>query len=89
MPEITAAGTYTKDNIPGFASARGRRVIKFSGSTIAASLQARTDNDSTFATYSNGSITTLPTEVVVNDLAELQLVVTGTPNFNITVSAGV
>lgn len=91
MPDITSAGTYTKAEIPGFAElyGRGKRILKLSGSSISAVLQAKTDTGGVFAAYSNGSITSLPTEVVVNDMAELQLVVTGSPNFNITVSPGV
>lgn len=94
MPNITAAGTYTK-NSPGFEflswsmlQTKGPRsqVLLFSdGSPGASCLIQYIDDQGVARTLENGSIRRLPQSLDVSGLQrDLQIVVTGTPNFNIT-----
>lgn len=86
MPTITSTGTYTKDTAGNFdflARSDRPRLLRFSGSSVACSIQTK-DDTGTFAEEDNGSITTLPDSALLVTNAELNLVVTGSPNFNVT-----
>lgn len=88
MPNITAAGTYTGD-MAGFDFLKGSaspRSLLFAGTTIGTALSIQyTDDTGTDQTLENGSITTLPTSITIDSLPlSLKLVVTGSPNFNVT-----
>lgn len=88
MPNIAAAGTYTGD-MAGFeflkASASPRKIL-FAGSSIGTSVYLQyTDDTGTDRTLENGSVTTLPTSLAIDSLPmNLKMVVTGSPNFNVT-----
>ena len=88
MPDISSAGTYTKDTAGyGFLRAQGGgRVLLFAGSSIGTSVDIQyTDDQGTDRTVENGSITVLPTSVYIRSLnQDLKIVVTGTPNFNVS-----
>lgn len=88
MPNITAAGTYTAD-MAGFgflrASASPRKIL-FAGSSIGTAVEIKyTDDSGTDRTLENGAVTTLPTSMSLQELPlDLKIVVTGSPNFNVT-----
>ncbi len=86
MPDITVAGTYTKDS-PGFdflAPKRSSPVLLFAGITAAVEIQYKDDAD-VFRTFENGVVSTLPNSWQAQDIKrEIRLVVTGTPVFNVT-----
>lgn len=86
MPDITAAGTYTKTS-PGFeslaASARKRELL-FAG-TLATTQVKYIDDKGTAQDLPSGSITTDPTGLFVSTSAELQIVVSGSPDFNVSI----
>ena len=90
MPQVNSAGTYTKTSqgFSGLSGTNTKRVLKFSGASVSATIEYAKP-DGTFAAYSNGGVSAVPTEVTVNDGAELRLVVTGTPDFFLTVSNAV
>lgn len=94
MPNITSAGTFTKSSA-GFAflawpdkntSKEHERVILFAGSTVGTScLVQYIDDEGVARTLEDGTISTLPDSVVVAPIRkDLQIVVTGTPSFNVT-----
>ena len=88
MPNIAAAGTYTGD-MAGFeflkASASPRKIL-FAGASIGTAVEIKyTDDSGTDRTLENGAVTTLPTSMSLQELPlDLKIVVTGSPNFNVT-----
>jgi len=89
MPNIAAAGTYTKATA-GFgalAATPARRVFKFAGSSLGDScLLKYVDDAGELQTFEDGTITALPYNFELIDNVECKIVVTGTPNFNVTIS---
>lgn len=94
MPNITTAGTFTKDST-GFAFLSYKdpdsgeayeRVLAFSGTTLGTGCSIQfTDDTGTKHTIPSGSISELPTWLRIAPVNfDLQIVVTGTPNFNVT-----
>ena len=92
MPDISAAGTYDKET-PGLSFLRGekrRRTIMFletsTGSSIGTSVTIKALNDAGhYAPIPDGSITAIPAAVTLDHInKDLQIVVVGTPDFNIT-----
>ena len=88
MPNITTAATFTKDTA-GFENLKSSphtRVFLFAGSSVGTTTEIQyTDDTGTARTLSSGAITTLPTSIHVECPGDLQIVTTGTPNFNVTV----
>ncbi len=88
MPRITAADTYNADSGAGFAKLKSPRFrnLLFAGTSIGTQVlvQYKTD-ENTFETYQGGTITEVPWSIEVRSKAELQLVVTGSPDFNLTI----
>lgn len=92
MPDITSSGTYNKDSsgFGAFSRTYGGsvRLLKFAGSSIGTSITLKSvDDTGTSQDISNGSVTALPTDLTITDPAELELVVVGSPNFNVTIEA--
>lgn len=90
MPNITSSGTYTKSSTGLSALARNYgsdvRLLKFAGTTIGTSITIKSvDDTGTNQDITNGSVTALPTDLTITDPAELQIVVVGSPNFNLTI----
>jgi hypothetical protein len=94
MPNITAAGTYTKDSA-GFAflawpsqrtASEEEKVLLFAGSTIGSSCVVQyIDDQGTGQTFANGTISELPASVSIKPIRrDIQIVTTGTPSFNVT-----
>ena len=96
MPDITTTGTYTDASTGfGFLAAVNnprtlrpyRRVLLFAGSALGTTVEVKyTDDEGTDHTLQNGSVTILPTSIVVDEApVPLKIVVTGgSPNFNVT-----
>lgn len=89
MPDITSSGTYTSASSGLGVLARQDggcvRLLKFAGSSIGTSITVKSvDDTGTNQDITNGSVTALPTDLTVTDPAELQIVVVGSPNFNLT-----
>lgn len=88
MPNITTAATFTKDTA-GFGNLKASprsRVFLFAGSSVGSSTVIQyTDDTGTARTLSDGDITDLPTSIQVDCPGDLQIVTTGTPDFNVTV----
>ena len=88
MPDITEAGTYTRKS-PGFKFLRrtnSKRVLLFGGNSLGSSVSIQyTDDRGTDRTIENGEVSLLPKSVCLDSLnADLKIVVTGTPDFNVT-----
>lgn len=88
MPDVTQAGTYTKDD-PGFEFLSGSfvaKVILFAGNSLGDSCELQyIDDEDTPRTPENGQVLYLPRSVNIGWMRrDLQLVVTGTPDFNVT-----
>lgn len=94
MPNITAAGTYSKLT-PGFEflswgmlQRQGPRsqILLFSdGEPGTSCLIQYVDDEGVARTLENGAIKKLPQSIDVSGLQlDLQIVVTGNPNFNLT-----
>ncbi len=86
MPNITATGTYTKES-PGcdfLGPTRRSPVLLFAGTSAAVDIQYKDDAE-VWQTLENGAISTLPSSWWAEGIKrELRLVVTGTPDFNVT-----
>ena len=88
MPDITAAGTYTKDT-PGFeflkASPRPRTFL-FAGAAPGDAISIQyTDDMAMDHEIENGNSTAVPWSPYIRRAnTDLKIVVTGTPNFNVT-----
>jgi hypothetical protein len=87
MPLVTSAAVYTAQDT-GFEmlAARGHSVgIGFSGSTLATTVQVGyVDEGGTFVPMTDGTIQTLPTNIIVDSVPPNGLalnVVGGSPNF--------
>lgn len=90
MPNITAAGTYdeTTTGFGGLRATNGKRIFHFSGSSLGTACTVKyIDDTGTAAAFANGSITTLPYEFELDDNIDCQIVVTGSPNFNVTITS--
>lgn len=90
MPNITTADTFTKTTTGfGGLQANGlRRTMLFSGSSVGTTCVVKyTDDTGTDATLEDGSITVLPTSLVVELDRDLKIVTTGSPNLNVTIDA--
>ena len=87
MPNITAAGTYTKDT-PGFEMLRStssQRAFLFGGSSYGSSCTiGYLDDTGTAQVFGNGSITENVSKKIPANI-NIQIVVAGSPNFNLTV----
>ena len=87
MPNITVADTYTKDHAGfGFlkASEEPRRLL-FAGSSLGSSVTIKYKDDvGVFQIPENATVTTLPDDILISISKDLQIVVTGSPNFNVT-----
>lgn len=86
MPNITAAGTYTKDSV-GFenlkATNKPRQIMI--GGTLGTSLTINyVDDKGTARPLENGTVT-IPYSKEININADLELVSVGTPNLNVTI----
>jgi hypothetical protein len=89
MPDVSAAGTYTKDSpgCIGLGATPHERAILFAGSTVGSScLVQYTDDGGTDRTFSNGTISTLPASITVKANIAVKVVFTGTPDCNFTVA---
>ena len=87
MPNITSAGTYTQSN-PGFNGLRSTNSTKdliFAGTAIATTTVEYQDDTGSWHTTVDGSISALPTTLTVNANVPLRVVVTGSPDFNLTI----
>ena len=90
MPNITAAGTYDKTTtgFGGLRATAGKRIFHFNGSSLGTACTVKYLNDQASATaFANGAITTLPYEFELDDNIDCQIVVTGSPNFNVTITS--
>ena len=93
MPNITAAGTYTKRS-PGFEFLGGSAAYRndyitllFAGTTLPTTLEVQyTDDTGTARTFANGAVTALPTSITIENVGRpIQIVATGgSPDFNVT-----
>lgn len=91
MPQITAAGTYThkEQGLEDLRGTRGPYCLLFSGTSLGSScLIQYIDDQGNAATFEDGDISSdsLPVSKVVNVGVTVQLVTTGTPDFNVTVA---
>jgi len=88
MPDISAAGTVDKSN-GGFGqlgAVRATRQLLFAGTSVGTTCEVKyTDDEGADRTLENGTITALPTSIQVEINADLKVVTTGSPNFNLTV----
>ena len=89
MPDITSAGTYTKDN-DGFEFLAGinqQRVLLFAGATLPTTLEVKySDDQGVDRVLEDGTITALPTSIVIGPVKRaLKIVATGgSPDLNVT-----
>ena len=90
MPEITVAGTYKGDTI-GFSFLKNNNKaigLSFSGATLPTTLEVGFLNDAaTFVPFTNGTITALPTSLIIDSVPEDGIVVVatgGSPSFNLS-----
>lgn len=87
MPAITSSGTYDKSTtgLEGLGATSAPRKFLFAGSTLGATCEVQyIDDAGTGRTLEGGQILDIPTSISVALNANLQVVVTGTPNFNLT-----
>jgi len=91
MPNISAAGTYTKASAGcvKLQATNAQRTLLFAGTSLGASCTVQyTDDAGVDRDIPNGSITVLPTALMVTAAdVDLKIVVTGSPSFNVTISA--
>lgn len=88
MPNITQSGTYTKNtaNCADLEYRGKTRTLLFAGTSLGTTCVIQyTDDSGTDRTIAGGTITTLPTSVEVKAPVDLKVVVTGSPNFNVTI----
>lgn len=88
MPDVSAAGTYTKisANCVGLGATPHKRAILFSGSSVGDSCVVQyTDDGGTDRAFENGTISTLPTSITIEANIDVEVVFTGTPDCNFTV----
>lgn len=89
MPDISASGTYTKAEGGSFARLAANRAVRqllFAGTSVGTTCEVKyTDDEGTDRTLENGTITALPTSIEVDMNIDLKVVVTGSPDFNLTV----
>lgn len=90
MPDITAAGTFTGNDI-GFEFLKSNKISRgllFSGSTLPTTLEVGMLNDvGVFVAFTNGTITALPTSLIVDSVPEGGVVIEvtgGSPDFNLS-----
>lgn len=85
MPTINTATTTTKTTIDKLASTNTRRWLLFSGTFGSSTIIQYIDDEGTAQDCPNGAITTSPTVFEWFAPTDLQIVTTGSPNFNVTV----
>jgi hypothetical protein len=89
MPDISAAGTVSKTGDKSaalLAATPTTRQLLFAGTSVGTTCEVKyTDDEGTDRTLENGTITALPTSVQVEMNADLKVVTTGSPDFNLTV----
>lgn len=88
MPNITTSGTFdaSTEGLSGFSPTDRVRSIVISGASVGSSTELQyIDDTGTARTLEGGTITALPWSKEVKLNANLQIVTTGTPNFNIMV----
>lgn len=89
MPDITTTGTISASD-EGYGFLKTRRndmTLLFAGTTLPTTLELQyKDDEGSWHTFEGGTITALPTSIVVGPgNVEMQLVVTGgSPNFNLS-----
>lgn len=89
MPDITAAGTYigSDDGFSFLNETTGDTVILFSDGTLPTTLEVKyVDDQGVDRVLEDGTITTLPSSIVVSTIKRpLKIVATGgSPSFNVT-----
>lgn len=92
MPDITSAATYDKDTA-GFGSLRPnpqKRVLLFGdpktgvAAIATTTVQYKKDNGD-WEALENGTISSLPRSITIDMDADLRVVSSGSPNFNLTI----
>ena len=91
MPTINSAGTYTKDNVglSKLAATNKLRAFTFDGTATGDTLDVQyLDDEGTFRDLENGDVAAvgLPRSFELTLDAELQIVTTGSPDFQVTIS---
>lgn len=86
MPDIAASGTYDKDDA-GFGwlkASPNTRVLLFDGSSVGTSVDIKyLDSEGVSRSIANGGVTALPADKTINLNRDLQIVVVGSPSFNV------
>jgi len=88
MPNITSSGTVneTTNGFDGLRGASYKRNLLFAGTTQGTTCYVQyTDDTGTLRTLEGGTIDELPKSLEVSLNANLSIVTTGSPNFNLTV----
>ena len=85
MPTINTATTTTKSRIDKLSATNTRRWLLFAGTFGTSTKVQYIDDSGTAQDCPNGTITTSPTVFEWFAPCDLQIVTTGSPNFNLTV----
>lgn len=89
MPIIDSAGTFTHTTAgyESLAATDATRTLLFGTGTLGSSCVVQyLDEEGTAHTFSNGTILSLPAELEVSTNINLQIVVTGSPDFPLTIA---
>lgn len=88
MPDITAAGTYTKDDagLSALAANQRPREVRLSGNSFGDSCSFRfLDSNNVPRDLEGGTVTSLPYSRFFDTISELDVVFTGTPDCNLDI----
>lgn len=90
MPDISAAGTYTKATagFAGLEATPANRAFMFAGSSLGDSCVVKyIDDTGTAQLLENGTVTALPYAFKETANLDFVVVVTGSPDFNLTITS--
>ena len=89
MPNVTTSGTLTKTSAGChlLRSSMRQRVFHFAGTAVGSSCTIQyTDDSGTDRVIAGGTVTVLPTSVLIKTNMDLKIVTTGSPDFNVTMT---